>query len=123
MLAALIRRTPPGKDREFLESMLLDRRKALERFERYAERAMRELPVWTVNQLAERMAAEFGEMYEVYDEVKAEEAERKRTKRRFARSRSRTRSGSRNSTWVPATDRTTRRASGSSTRSTRAART
>ena len=83
MLAALIRRTPPGKDREFLESMLLDRRKALERFERYAERAMRELPVWTVNQLAERMAAEFGEMYEVYDEVKAEEAERKRAKGRL----------------------------------------
>jgi hypothetical protein len=82
MLAALIRRTPPGKDREFLESMLLDRRKALERFERYAERAMRELPVWTV-QLAERMAAEFGEMYEVYDEVKAEEAERKSAKGRL----------------------------------------
>ena len=44
---------------------------------------MRDLPVWTVNQLAERIAAEFGERYEVYDEVKAEEAERKRTKRRL----------------------------------------
>ena len=83
-LAAQIRTMPPGKKRDFFESMLPDRAKAVERFERYARRAVRELDAWELNWMSERIVNLLGEdLFAVKDEIKAEEAERKRQKRRL----------------------------------------
>jgi hypothetical protein len=82
---ALLRKEPPGPNREFLESMLPDRTNAITRFERYARRAVQELGGWDLNQLSQRIsnALEIPVMEGAYGEIKAEEEERKRMKARL----------------------------------------
>jgi hypothetical protein len=52
---AELRSEPPGKRREFLEQLLTDRAKAVERFRRYAARAETELAAWELNWMSQRM--------------------------------------------------------------------
>jgi hypothetical protein len=83
-MQAWIRSLPPGQRREFLESkMLPDREKALARFRQYALRAEQELPAWELNWMSARMGNLLGESFAVHDTVKAEQAERKRAKKRL----------------------------------------
>jgi hypothetical protein len=83
---ALLRRRPPGEDRELLESMLPPREPAVKRFREYAQRAEKELAASELNRLSERMAIRLDEspgIHAVCDEVEAEQAERQRSKGRL----------------------------------------
>jgi hypothetical protein len=85
-VAAQIRRLPAGDAREFLESMLPDRGKAVERFRKYARRAQREMMAWQLEWMSLRICLLLdgsAGAAALDGEIKAEEEERKRRRERL----------------------------------------